>query len=203
MNDDTIKRTVELRTIDGVDALVNTDSGEIFIDLPASNPRYIRVREGDRIQEGDVSDRTTAEMAGPRLTHWVIESITPESVTGTNTDTDETREWDREQLMRRLCVGEFSAELTTFDRVSVTEVEEWPESRSVEGTEEEPPYVIVIAYGNNGEKFTRLYAAVEVGNWDSLEVVHEDKHVQNFSDELRNQFDAEVGKALEDERRYH
>ncbi|SIR92569.1 hypothetical protein SAMN05421858_4585 [Haladaptatus litoreus] len=197
------KQTVERRTIDGVDALVNTDPGEIFIDLPATNPRYIRVQEGDRIQEGDVSTRTTAEMAGPLLTNWNIESITTETVTGTDTETGETREWDREQLIHRLGAREFSAELTTFDRVSVTEIEEWSDRHAVEGVEEEKPYVIVIAYGNNGEKFTQLYAATESRDWDSLEVVQEDTDIQNFSDELRNRFDDAVHKTLEVEQRYH
>jgi hypothetical protein len=203
MSNENSKQTVEIRTIDGVDALVNTDPGEIFIDLPASNPRYIRVQEGDRIQEGDVSTKTTAEMSGPLLTNWDIESITTETVTGTNTDTGETREWDREQLIQRLGTREFSAELTTFDRISVTEVEEWRERHSVEDTEEVNPYVIAIAYGNNGEKFTQTYAATEAGDWDSLEVVQQDTTIQNFSDELRNRFDDAVQKTLEVEQRYH
>lgn len=202
MTNQNSKRTVEVRTIDGVDALVNTDPGEIFIDLPASNPRYIRVQEGDRIQEGDVNAKTTAEMAGPQLTNWNIESITTEAVTGTDTDTGETREWDREQLLQRLSAGEFSAELTTFDRVSVTEVEEWRERYSVEEDKEVKPYVVAIVYGNNGEKFTQLYAATEAGDWDSLEVVQRNTHIQNFSDELRQRFDDAVNQTLEVEQRY-
>ncbi|WP_435157915.1 hypothetical protein [Haladaptatus sp. DFWS20] len=203
MSNENSKRTVEVRTIDGVDALVNTDPGEIFIDLPASNPRYIRVQEGDRIQEGDVSTRTTAEMAGPLLTNWQIESITAETITGTDTDTGETREWDREQLTHRLGAREFSAELTTFDRVSVTKVEEWPGRQPVEDIEEVKPYVIAIAYGNNGEKFTQLYAATESGDWDSLEVVQQDTTIKDFSDELRNRFDDAVQKTIEVEQQYH
>ena len=203
MTNEHSKRTVEGQTIDGVDALVSTDPGEIFIDLPASNPRYIRVQEGDRIQEGDVGTQTTAEMAGPRLTHWVIESITAETVTGTDTETGETEEWDRGYLTQRLGAGEFSAELTTFDRVSVTEIEEWRERHSTEGSEEVKPYVIAIAYGNNGEKFTQLYAATETGDWDSLEVVQQDTHVQSFNEELRKKLDDAIREALEVEQRYH
>lgn len=203
MSDEHQRRTIESRTIDGVDALVNTDPGEIFIDLPASNPRYIRVQEGDRIQEGDVSTKTTGEMAGPRLTHWVIESIATETVTGTDTDAGETREWERDQLVRRLSSGGFSAELTTFDRVSVTEVEEWRGRHSVEDAGEVNPYVVAVVYGNNGAQFTQLYAATEAGDWDSLEVVQQDSHVRDFSDEVRKRFDDAVRTALEVERRYH
>jgi hypothetical protein len=197
------KKTIETRTIDGVEALVNVDPEEIFIDLPASNPRYIRVQEGDRIQEGDVGTQSTAEMAGPLLTHWVIESITEETVIGRDTETNETREWDREQLIQRLGTGGFSAELATFDRVSVTELEEWRGRHSPEASEEMKPYVVVVAYGNNGGKFTQLYAATDAGGWDSLEVVQQDAHVQAFSDELRRRFDDAVREALEVEKRYH
>jgi hypothetical protein len=189
--------------IDGVEALVNLDPGELFIDLPASNPRFIRVQEGDRIQEGDVGTQSTAEMAGPLLTHWVIESITEETVIGRDTETNETRDWDREQLIQRLGAGEFSAELVTFDRVSVTEIEEWRGRHPPEASEEMKPYVVVVAYGNNGGKFTQLYAATEAGEWDSLEVVQQDAHVEEFSDELRTHFDDAVREALEVEQRYH
>ena len=197
------KRTIETRTIDGVEALVGVGPEEIFIDLPASNPRYIRVQEGGRIQDGDVGTQSTAEMAGPLRTHWVIESITEETVVGRDTETNETREWDREQLIQRLGTGGLSAELATFDRVSVTEIEEWGERHSPSGAEEVQPYVVVITYGNNGAKFTQLYAATEAGDWDSLAVVQQDTHVQEFSDELRTQFDDAVGEALAVEKRYH
>ncbi len=197
------KKTIETRTIDGVEALVNVDPEEIFIDLPASNPRYIRVQEGDRIQEGDVGTQSTAEMAGPLLTHWVVESITEESVIGRDTETNETREWDREQLVQHLGLGGLSAELSTFDRVSITELEEWRGRHTSEGSEEVKPYVVVIAYGNNGGKFTQLYAATEAGDWGSLEVVQQDSHVKAFSDELRTHFDDAVREALEVEQRYH
>ena len=65
------------------------------------------------------------------------------------------------------------------------------------------PYVVVVAYGNNGGKFTQLYAATEAGEWDSLEVVQQDAHVEEFSDELRTRFDDAVREALEVERRDH
>ncbi|WP_435361806.1 hypothetical protein [Haloarchaeobius sp. DFWS5] len=197
------KKTIVTRTIDGVEALVSVDPAEIFIDLPVSNPRYIRVQEGDRIQEGDVDTQSTAEMAGPLLTHWVIESITEETVIGRDTKTNETQEWDREQLIQRLGAGEFSTELTTFDRVSVTDLEDWRGRHTSEGSEEVKPYVVAVVYGNNGGKFTQLYAATEAGDWDSLEVVQQDSHVQAFSDELRTHFDDAVREALEVEKQYH
>ena len=102
-----------------------------------------------------------------------------------------------------LGAGEFSAELATFDRVSVTEIDEWGGRHSPKGAEEVKPSVVVIAYGNNGEKFTQLYAATDAGDWGSLEVVQQDSHVQAFSDELRTHFDDAVREALEVEQQYH
>lgn len=201
MSNQHTRRTFETRTIDGVDALVATDAGEIFIDLPAWNPRYIRVRHGDRIQEGDVDTKTAAEMAGPRLSHWVVDSITAETVTGTDTDTGESQEWDRELVVKRLANGTYSAELTSFDRVSVTELDEWHGRHASEGDEEVRPYVVAVAYGNSGEKFTRLYAATEAGDWATLELVQEDGQVETFDEALRNRFEDAVRTALEAERR--
>lgn len=203
MNSEEPKRTFVTLTIEGVDAQVAIDPGELFIDLPAWNPRYIRVREGDRIQEGDVGSQTTTEMAGPRLTSWVVESIAEETVTGTDVETGESQEWDRDLVVQRLGTGTFSVELTSFDRVSVTELDEWYGRHAAEGPEETRPYVIVIAYGNNGQKFTQLYAATDAGDWGSLELVQQDRHVEEFSDTVRNRFDDAVRDAIEVERDYH
>ncbi|WP_231188341.1 hypothetical protein [Haladaptatus sp. DYF46] len=85
----------------------------------------------------------------------------------------------------------------------MTEIGKWSERHSVEDTEKEKPYVIVIAYGNNGEKFTQQYAATEPGDWDLLAVVQEDTTIQDFSDELRNRFDDAVHKTHKVEQRYH
>lgn len=202
-SDERVQRTLENQTIDGVDALVATDPGEIFIDLPAWNPRYIRVREGDRIQQGDVGTQSTREMAGPRLTHWVVDSITEQTVTGRNTDTEETTTWDREQVVQRLGTGSFSAVLSSFDRVSVTELDEWRGRHSTEEDEERRPYVVVTVYGNNGEKFTRLYAAQTAGDWDSLEMVQEGATVKKFDDDTLSAFEDAVRNALRAERRLH
>lgn len=35
------------QTIDGVEALINLNPSELFLDLPANTPRYICVQEGD------------------------------------------------------------------------------------------------------------------------------------------------------------
>lgn len=194
-------RTEEFRTIGGIKALVNTDPGEIFIDLPASNPRYIRVQEDGRIQEGDVSSRSPAEMAGPLLTHWTIKSITEETVTGIDDKTGEVKEWDRQHLVRGLSTGEFSAELSTFDRVSVAQIEAGSASSAIEDPKEGGLTVIVIVYGNNGEKFTQTYVGPEA-DLESLELVEQDVRIKQFDEEVRQHFDGAVRRALEVEQRF-
>jgi len=202
MKDNTHTQTVETRAIDGVDALINTNPGDIFIDLPASNPRYIRLQEGDRIQEGDVSTRTAAEMAGPLLAHWTIDTITTETVRGTNTQNGKEREWDRENLIARLCAGEFSAELRTFDRVSITEIEEWPGLQHDRESDTTQPYIVAVIYGNNGDKFTQVYAATAKGEWDSLQLVQQDTAITDLSDSLQQTIEAAVQTALATEKQY-
>lgn len=63
-------------------------------------------------------------------------------------------------------------------------------------------HVIVTAYGNNGQKFTQVYSMTEPGDWESLTLVKQDHHVQEFSEELRAKFDAAVTTAIELEQRY-
>ena len=191
------------QTIDGVEALINLDPGELFLDLPAHTPRYIRVSEGDHIQEGDVRTQTSQTMGSPALAKWRIETISTDSITGIDLDTGDSIEWDRKWLIRQLGSGAFSVHLTSFDRVSISETSGLGKSHNDELDDEASPHVIVTAYGNNGQKFTQLYSASESGDWKSLRLVRQDKHVHMFDEELREKFDVAISKALEMEQRYH
>lgn len=202
MSDQNQTRKHTFQTIDGVEALVNLDPGELFLDLPANTPRYIRVREGDQIQEGDV--RTQPDQMGSQtLSKWRIEEIATDTVTGVNVDTGESEEWDREWLVQHLGSGGFSVELTDFGRVSVSEMTGLREPHADDIDEEVSPHVIVTAYGNDGQKFTQLYSATEPGEWESLTLVKQDRNVRKFGEELRETFDAAVSEAIELERQYH
>ena len=203
MNNRNETRKHTFQTIDGVEAVINLDPGELFLDLPAHTPRYIRVREGDRIQEGDVRTQTSQTMDSQTLSKWRIEEIGTDTVTGVDVETDESTEWDREWLIQHLGSGGFSVELTDFDRVSVSETPGLGESRTDDRVDEPSPHVIVTAYGNDGRHFTQLYSATEPGDWESLTLAKQDRAVQSFSDELRETFDAAVTEAIELERRYH
>lgn len=203
MNNHDTTRKHTFQTIDGVEAIINLDPGELFLDVPAHTPRYIRVREGDRIQEGDVRTQTSQTMNSQTLSKWRLEEIGTETVTGVDVETGESEEWDREWLIQHLGSGGFSAELTDFNRVSVSEMPESSGSRTDDRDGERSPHVIVTAYGNNGQQFTQSYSATEPGDWASLTLVKRDRHVDAFGEELRETFDAAVTKAIELEQQYH
>lgn len=66
MSNDGGRRLVS-RTIEGVETLDSTESGEIFVAIPAANSRYIRVEEGETVQEGDTRSQTAEELASELL----------------------------------------------------------------------------------------------------------------------------------------
>lgn len=197
MTENTYNRMTVTQRIGGVESIVNTEPGEIYIDIPATNPRYIHVREGDRIVEGDVQSRTREELESPALDKWTVESISEDTVTGADTETGELVEWDREWLVRHLGSGEFSVDLRDFDRVSVAETGGWEREDG-----EIDPTVLVTVYANDGERFTRQYAASRAGELESLTLVSQDPRIDKFDEDLRERFDEAVASALEIERSY-
>ena len=203
MNEQGPTRKHTFQTIDGVEAISNLDPGELFLDIPANTPRYIRVQEGDQIQEGDVRTQTSQTMDSQTLSKWRIVDISTETVTGEDVETGESKEWDREWLIQHLGTGGFSVELTDFNRVSVSEITGLDRPHTDDPADEANPRVIVTVYGNNGQRFTQLYSATESGEWDSLSLEKRDRDVEAFSEELRETFDAAVAEAIELERRYH
>lgn len=187
------------RTIDGVEALVDTRSGEIFLDVPASEPNYIRVREGDTVREGDIRSRTEQELESTSLDRWTIEDIGRETVVGTDEETGQRREWDRESLERRLAIGGLSATLTDFERVHVIGESD---TQRREGRGSNEGAVIVSVYGNDGRKFVRTYRRSDEGSGAAesrLELVDSDTRVAEFEPGLQERFDRVVERALRDE----
>lgn len=183
-------RTLVSRTIEGVETLVSTEPGEIFVDVPAANARYVRVEEGDTIQEGDIRSRSADELASESLRKWRVESIGPETIIGTDRETDERREWDREELERKLAIGSLSTNLSGFERAT---------SGTADASNGEP--VTVTVYGNDSRKFTQTYRPVDDTDRDErrLELATADERVEAFDDDLRERFDSTVALALRNE----
>ena len=197
MSADKVRKLIS-RTIDGVEALVNTESGEIFIDVPAENPQYIRVEEGDVIQEGDARSRTEEELESPTLRKWTIDQIGPKTVVGTDQETGEQQEWERESLETQLAIGGLSTNLTDFDRVNVTEEAKASnhEGRADEGA------LNVIFYGNDGRKFTQTYRVIDDGTDGDerrVELMESDRAIELFEPDLRTRFDRAAERALGNE----
>ncbi|MEM4782651.1 MAG: hypothetical protein QXG03_13960 [Halalkalicoccus sp.] len=192
--------TVVTREIQGVTAGIGTDEREIFIDLPINRPIYIRVREGDHVQEGDVRARGTFELgaggsklASTTLQTWVVEEITPETVTVRDITTDEPEQWDRADCEESLATGVVSTNLTDFERVSVVRTE----PHDTEELADRTPHVTVTAYGNDGRKFTRTYRLDP--ETDSLEHWHQDRSIETFDDTLASAFERRVEETLEED----
>lgn len=197
MRNDRVRRLIT-RTIEGVEALVNTESGEIFMDIPAENPQYIRVEEGDTVQEGDIRSRKKRELESPSLRKWTIETIGQEIVVGTDRETGARHEWDRESLETKLAIGELSTNLTSFDRVNVISRSDDPNHE--ERSDEESGTVMV--YGNDGQKFTLTYRLVDDdagGEERHVELTTPDERLNALEPDVRERFDRAVEHALRDE----
>lgn len=199
MSSNTVRRLIS-RTIEGVEALVTTESGEIFLDVPAETPRYIHVVEGATIQEGDIRSRTAKELESPTLRKWTVETIGRKTVEGTDRETGEEIEWDREELETKLAIGALSTNLVDFGRVNV--IRGPATENHEEGLDEDSATVSVIAYGNDGQKFSQTYRLVgtDAGSEDRrVELEASDERVKTFETELRERFDRAVEEALDDE----
>ncbi|WP_224333855.1 hypothetical protein [Haloprofundus halobius] len=197
MSTDRVLRLIS-RTIDGVETLVNTESGEIFIDVPAATPQYIRVEEGDTIQEGDTRSRTERELESPTLRKWTVERIGRGTVVGTDIETGERREWERESLEKQLAIGGLSTNLTSFDRMNVTGGAKSPGHRGETGEES----LIVVLYGNDARRFIQTYRVVDDesgGGERRVELMEPDERVESFDPDLRKRFDRAVEQALQTE----
>lgn len=187
------------RTIEGMETLVHAESGEIFLDVPADNPQYIHVEEGETIQEGDVRSEVEPQLDSPALRRWTVERIGRETVVGTDQETGERTEWDRESIEKKLAIGEFSTQLSAFGRVNVTVGTETP---THDGPSDEES-VTVVVYGDDGQQFTQTYRLGDAGGGDGgdrpVELVEPEPRVKQFDPELRERFDRTVEAALREE----
>ncbi|WP_254535575.1 hypothetical protein [Halomarina litorea] len=197
MSTNSVRKLIS-RTIDGVEALVNTESGEIFIDVPAETPQYIRVGEGDVIREGDVRSRAEKELDSSTLKRWTVERIGRKTVVGTDEETGERREWERDSLERQLATGGLSTTLTDFERTNVVGGTKTADHEGEMSRES----VVVILYGSDGRKFTQTYRVTGVGtdgDGQRVELVESDKRAEAFEPALRERFDQTAEDALRKE----
>lgn len=191
-------RRLVSRTIEGVEALVSTESNDLFIDMPAASPRYIRVKEGEIVQEGDIRSQTEEELTSESLRKWTIETIGPKTIIGTDRETGDRREWERESLEHKLAIGGLSTNLTDFERVTVGKSNTSNPERQRSDKESVP----VTVYGNDSRKFTQTYRLITDDTVDAerrLELMETDERVERFETDLRERFDQAVELALRNE----
>lgn len=189
--DSEVERTDTTRRFEGFDARFGTDPEEVYVELRVGRPAYIRVREGDYVQEGDAFHREWLGVSSPALDTWEVVEITADQVRGEHVDTGEPTEWERSDLEKGLAVGRYSTNLTDFEVVSVYEAGGWSD-------EDDEPYVSVVAYGDNGLKYGRRYRFVDRDS-GTLELWREDEPRQGFTETQAERLDERVREVLEDD----
>jgi hypothetical protein len=175
-----------------------TDPDEIFVTVRKGRPMYIRVEPGEYVREGDAFHRERMG-AGNRLSTWEVTEITPTEVRGRDVRSGVDRHWDREKLERGLVLGRFSTNLTDFERIGVLRIGRWSDHQGTHDVTarryDGRPYVTVVAYGDNGERYGRRYRFVE-GDDGLLELWTEDPAIGRFGEDVRARLDERVRTEL-------
>lgn len=185
------ERTETTERFEEFDARFGSTPDEIYVERRAGRPAYIRVREGDYVQEGDAFHREWLGVSSPALDTWKVVEITPDRVRGEHVDTGESTEWGRTDLEKGLAVGRHSTNLTDFEVVSVYEAGSW-------SAENDRPYVSVVAYGDNGLKYGRRYRFADRES-KTLELWRADEPRGGFTESQAKRLDERVRAALEDD----
>ncbi|WP_435364697.1 hypothetical protein [Haloarchaeobius sp. DYHT-AS-18] len=188
---------LETRTILGQPAHVWQTPDEIFIEWRPSRPSYYRVAEGDIVKDAD------RDVESPLIKQWTVTEITPDRVVAERTQDGEVdiREWDRKEFEGKLVTQTYATNLTDFERVTVHQFGHWglDEAEHSEHTYVGDPYVMVLAYGNNGEKYGRRYHFVTRENDTDLTLWRQDLAISNLPAERESTLDQRVTSALEAE----
>ena len=183
------------RTIQGREARIHTAPDELYVEWRRRRPVYFGVRVGDHIKDAD------RDVESAHITEWEVVEITSDSVVGVNQKTGERQEWERRELERALVLQRYATNLSDFATVVVHAIGSWEvyERATEAGESRREPYVTVIAYGNNGEKYGRRYRFTETGSDTDLELWEEDLSIERLSPELRTKLDETIHQALEED----
>jgi hypothetical protein len=187
---------IERRPIQGREARVRLDPRAIHVEWRPGRPVYYGVRVGDRIKDAD------ADVESIRIDEWTVREITSERVVGEHVRTGERREWDRRELETGLVIGRYATNLSAFELVTALPVGSWDaadEGDADDGLYHGRPYVSVVAYGNNGEKYGRRYWRGERGAESHLEPWNEDVKARELAPSVGASLDETVRRALSDD----
>lgn len=187
---------VEHRIIQGREVRVLRYPDELHVQWRPGRPVYYGVRTGDRIKNA------ANDVESARIDEWEVTEITPDRVVGRHVDTDEEMTWDREALEHSLVVGRYATNLSDFALVTVHPTGSWTDydPEAAPGLEYRGrPYLTVLAYGNNGEKYGRRYHFAAEGDSDTVELAEEDPKIARLSDAMQAHLDDVVRAALEED----
>jgi hypothetical protein len=185
---------VEHRTIQGRETLIRRVPDEIYIEWRPGRPVYFGVKIGDRIKNAD------RDVESAHITEWEVVEITPEHVVGVNQRTGERAEWEREDLEQALVLHRYATNLSDFSTLMVHPVGSWAEYETAdESTLAREPYLSVVVFGNNGEKYGRRYRFVEPGETSAVELADQDMSIDRLSPDLQARLDETVRQALEED----
>ncbi|WP_267640576.1 hypothetical protein [Haloarchaeobius amylolyticus] len=188
---------IETRTILGQPAHVWQSPDEVFIEWRPTRPAYFHVAEGDVVKDAD------RDVESPLIKQWTVTDITPETVVAERVDDGEVdiREWDRAEFERKLVTQTYATNLTDFERVTVHQFGRWglDAVEHAEHTYVGDPYVMVLAYGNNGEKYGRRYHFVSREDDENVTLWRQDLAVSKLPAALATKLDQRVTTALEAE----
>lgn len=183
--------SVEHRTIQGRETLVREIPDEIYIEWRPGRPVYFGVKVGDRIKDAD------RDVESAHITEWEVVEITPAHVVGENLKTGERTEWDRRELEQALVLHRYATNLSEFATLTVHTVGSWAEYEA--GRISHEPYLSVVVFGNNGEKYGRRYRFVEPGETTEIELSDQDVSIDRLSTDLQQRLDETVRQALEED----
>jgi hypothetical protein len=188
--------SVERRIVQGREVRSLQYPDELYVEWRPGRAVYYGVRVGDRIKDAD------ADVESARIDEWEVTEITPDRVVGQNVKTGEEQRWGREDMERYLVVGRYATNLSDFALVTAYPVGSWegydPDAKR--GLEYHGrPYLTVIAYGNNGEKYGLRYRFVEEGGRTHVTLAEKDPKVTRITPEMRDRLDEVVRSALEED----
>ncbi|WP_435333797.1 hypothetical protein [Haloarchaeobius sp. TZWWS8] len=185
---------VEVRTIQGQETRVWQEPDEVHLEWRPTRPVFYRVAVGDIVKDAD------RDVESPLIKKWTVTEVTPDRVVAERDDDGETevREWPRDEFERKLVVQSIATTLEDFERVTVHQFGHWglEEVEHSEHTFVGEPYVMVLAYGDNGERYGLRYHFIEPSNSTDVELWRHDLAVENLSPELRTRLDERVADAL-------
>jgi hypothetical protein len=167
------------------------DPVEIYIEWRPGRPVYFGVKVGDRIKDAD------RDVESVHITEWEVVEITPEQVVGENQKTGERIEWERDELEQGLVLHRYATNLSEFATVVVHPIGSWEEYEADDISRE--PFVNVLVFGNNGEKYGRRYRFVEPGETPRVELSDQDASIDRLSSDLQRRLDERVHEALEED----